>query len=250
MKKKLAILTALATLFLVPHFSFARERTLVATPTKATKGNFCTSVDQSAGTLQKNIGEKETQYSTKEAQQQSALDNKLAKLDTDRQNSRFTWDNSRDKVYALLSERAETDAEKAALLKFKSTIDAAVETRRVSVDKAALNFKTKVDQLVEDRKNAVASATLDFKTEASTALITAKTNCAGGMAQADARALYLNSLTTANESLKEKLAQVKDNGQLRTLVAAQQAGIAQATKEFKATVLKAEETLKKAFPKA
>ncbi len=244
-KKFFAALLVVA--FVLPSTSFAAGRGVAAARTKV---NFCTAVDAFAEKLKKDTSDNISRFSVKESERQSALDEKLAKQDAERQNSRFTWDNSRDKVYSELALRATTQSQKAAIEKFKNAIDAAVEARRASVDKATADFKFGVDKGISNRKTLVASSTLLFNTETTAALTNAKADCAGGKAPADARAAYVAALDAAQKKLQSSLSQVKTTTALKVLITTRQAAIEQAAKDFKASVTKAENSLKLAFPDA
>lgn len=233
--------------FVLPSTSFAAGRN--AAPTRA-KVNFCSAVDAFAEKLKKDISDNTGKFSSKETERQAALDEKLAKQETERQNTRFAWDNSRDKVYAELALRAVTDTQKSAIEKFKIAIDAAVEVRRMSVDKATNDFKMGVDRGIADRKATVATATALFNTEIDAALQNAKSDCASGKTPSDARAIYIAALDVAQKKLQASLSQVKSTTTLKALVNTRQAAIEQAAKNFKTAVTKAEEALKLAFPDA
>lgn len=234
-------------LLIVPEVSFAAGKTAATTRTKV---DFCSAVDAFAEKLNKDMTESTARFGAKETDRQVQLDLKIAQQEAERQNSRFTWDNSRDKVYTDLSARASTDAQKAAIKKFRAAVDLAVEARRKSVDKATTDFKSGVDKGISARKTSVEKATLLFKDSADKALSDAKADCTKGVASADARTRYITALEAAQQQLKQSLAQIKTSDNLRALVSARQAAIEQAAKDFKTAVTKAENTLKLAFPDA
>lgn len=245
---KRVLTTLLVVSFVVPHVSFAAGRT--SAPAERTKVNFCTAVDAFATKMQKDMNENVSRYSSKEAEKQSALDAKLAKQDAERQNTRFTWDNSRDKVYAHLLSSASSEVQKTAIEKFRTSIDIAVEVRRKSVDIATVNFKTDVDKGIKSRKALIESAIADFNKASNSALLSAKTDCINGKVPAEARMRYIASLETARKALETSLTEVKTNTKLKQLVTQRQSAIEEAAIAFKTAVTKAEEELKLAFPDA
>ncbi len=234
-------------LLVMPEVGFAAGKTSAANRTKV---DFCSAVDAFAEKLSKDMTESTARFGAKETDRQTQLDLKIAQQEAERQNSRFAWDNSRDKVYTDLSARASTDAQKAAIKKFRAAVDLAVEARRKSVDKATTDFKSGVDKGISSRKTAVEKATQLFKDSTDKALSDAKADCTKGVASADARARYLTALEAAQQQLKQSLAQIKTTDNLRTLVSTRQTAIEQAAKDFKSAVTKAENTLKLAFPDA
>lgn len=244
--KTTILATLLVASFALPHVSMAASRD--SAPAQRTKINFCSAVDAFAAKMQKDMKENVSRYSSKEAEKQNALDAKLAKQDAERQNTRFTWDNSRDKVYAHLRDSASTEVQKTAIDKFKIAIDIAVEVRRKSVDTATVNFKNDVDKGVKNRKKVIESAIAGFNTASNNALLNAKADCESGKVPAEARTRYIASLESARKALEVSLAGIKTNSSLKQLVTQRQNAIEQAAIDFKNAVTKAEEELKTAFP--
>lgn len=246
--KRRLILALLLASFALPGVSLAAGRGSAASV--RTKVNFCTAVDAFAEKLKKDIADNMTRFSTKEIDRRSALDDKITKQDSERQNTRFTWNNSRDKVYTQLLARATTDTQKTAIEKFRAAIDTAVETRRKSVDAATTTFKSAVDKGITERRISAENATTLFKSATEKALLDAKADCGAGMPAADARALYVTTLEDAQSKLQASLSQIKSNDAPRVLIKARQSAMEQAAKDFKTAVTKAENILKLAFPDA
>ncbi len=231
---------------LVPEVGFAASRNTTTTPRKV---NFCTAVDAFSGQMKNSMRENVSRYFSKENERQSALDVKLAKQEADRQSTRFTWNNSRDKVYTELLQRATSKEQKLAIAKFRTTIDDAVAVRRDTVDSAAEHFKTEIDHVAKNRKTIIESAIDQFMDDADTALADAHADCANTKTSADARTNYLAKLEVAQKALQQSLNQVKSSG-LQQLVSDRQHAIEQAGADFKSAVVHAEEVLKRAFPDA
>ncbi len=249
-KRIIAGMLLLALLSPETSFAASGRSARPAASTTAAKANFCSAVASFAEKLKADMGGKEASYSAKDAERQNQLAEKLAKQEAERQNVRFSWDSSRDKVYTTLATKAKTQKEKDALLEFRKAIDAAVEARRASVDRAVGDFKTKVDESMLARKRAVEEAIAEFNASADLALSLANTDCKNGVASATARATYLASLERARLALEADLASIKSGERLRTLVKERQSAIEAAAREFKTAVGKAEERLKSAFPDA
>lgn len=231
-------------LFILPQTSFAagtRRATATASPSKA---SFCASVDVFAEKMKKDMAANEARFFDKDAGRQAQLDEKLSRQDAERQNTRFTWDSSRDKVYTDFLSRATTANQKDAIKKFRNAVDAAVEARRKSVDAANTNFKTSIDATQKQRKTAVENATALFKSDADKALAAAKANCANGKSSADARTMYVSALEGAQKKLQTSLSQIKNDTSLSTLINARQKAIEQAGKDFKTAMTKAQDELK------
>ncbi len=245
---KLVLTAFLVASFVIPNVSFAAVRNTTGAP--RAKVNFCSAIEAFAEKMKSDMANNEAKFTTKENERKSALEVKFAQQEADRQSTRYTWDSSRDKVYTDLLERADSDAEKAAILKFRTAIDSAVEARRKSVDAATLEFKNAVDKGMKERKAAIEAATAKFRTASDKALVDAKSDCANGIASADARATYVFALESAQKKLQESLSQIKNSDTTRALIKARQNAIEKAAKDFKTAVSAAEDVLKKSFPDA
>ncbi len=171
---------------------------------------------------------------------------------TDRRDTRDEWldgkrdtqDERRMALYAKLDEQADTDEEKAAVAEFKSTIDAAVVTRRGAVDKAINDFRSAVDALVASKKDGAASAYSEFKSATAVAIAKAKSDCDAGTDPAAVRSTFNTAMKTARENLKDDRAgldQVRDD--IQTLAETRKKAIEAAIETFKTTVKTAKEKL-------
>jgi hypothetical protein len=157
---------------------------------------------------------------------------------------RGTQDERRSALYTKLDERADTDAEKAAVAEFKSTIDAAVVVRRSAVDKAISDFRSAVDSLVGSKKDGVSSAYTEFKSAADAAIAKAKSDCAGDVDPSTVRSTFNAAMKAAREGLKDDRSTIdKVRDDIQTLAETRKKSVEAALATFKTAVETAKEKL-------
>ena len=178
---------------------------------------------------------------------------------TDRRDSRdVKFDEKREKqdarralLYTKLEGRADTDAEKAALVEFKKTMDTAVSTRRAAFDKAIEDFRTAVDNLIDTRKSSTSDNYAKFRTTVDRATAEAKADCEANVDQKTVMSEYQTAMKAAREAMKtDKGATEKIGDDIRALAATKKAAMESAMNEFKKTAETAREKLKSALKAA
>lgn len=242
------IAAAIGISLLLPSFAFAQTGTGTGTA-RGERLNFCTAIDQLTGKVGGAISERELKYQEKRAERRIKLDERFVDRDVKRSEHRSAWDTRRDEWQVKLSERATSDAQKAAVTKFIADIDAAIALRRSAVDSAVSAFRTGVDTAVKDRQGTVDSLVTVFKTETDAALAKAKADCAAQVAPKAVREAFVLSMKAAREKLRagvKALENRKDT--LKPLADARKTAIESAVAHFKVSASKAREELRAAFP--
>lgn len=81
--------------------------------------------------------------------------------------------------YAKLEENAKTDAQKAAVAKFKTTMESAINTRRTAIDLAVSTYRKDVDTIIAKYPltNTASSTASSLEAAAKDAIANAKTAC-------------------------------------------------------------------------
>jgi hypothetical protein len=220
-----------------------------ATSTPSGSGkDFCDRV----GTISTNL---ERRISNREEQFRQLKDNRLktflqhASSTAERlDNTRDKWDENRKEHYTKLLERADTDAKKQAVEKFRAAMDAATAKRRAAIDAAIKTFETDVKNMLSSRKGGLEKAAADFRSSEQAAIKEAQDACKGG-----------KNIKTTRETLNRKLHTIQRNFEgdrrdanrlgvgLDGLARKRQEAFREAREAYESAARKARQELKAAF---
>lgn len=132
-----------------------------------------------------NLNEKEsktlTRIDTRKAERGLSMKNRWGAVDSNRSDRRARLEAKKAEKITKLGDKATTDAQKAAIAVFKTSIDTAIETRKNAVDTAVKNYRDTVSKALGDSKNELESFIKGYKDTMSVALAKAKTDCANGI---------------------------------------------------------------------
>lgn len=192
------IVGVLATLALGGPMGVAAQ---TATSTHSGK-DFCDRLGSISTNIEKRISNREEQF-------RRHKDNRLEKFlqhassTAERlDNTRDQWDENRKEHYDKLLERANTDAQKQAVEKFRAAMDAATAKRRAAIDAAIKTFQTDVKNMLGSRKGGLEKAAADFRTAEQGAFKEAKDACAAGKQIKDIRQTFNKKLQKAQRSFE------------------------------------------------
>jgi len=164
--------------------------------------DFCDRLSGISTNIEKRIGSREEQF-------RRLKDNRLEKFlkhassTAERlDGTRDKWDENRKEHYAKLLERADTDAEKQAVEKFRAAMDAAVAKRRAAIDAAINTFQTDVKNMLGSRKGGLEKAAADFRTREKVAIKEAQDACASGKQIKDIRQTFNKKLQTLQRTFE------------------------------------------------
>ena len=101
-------------------------------------------------------------------------ENSLAEL-------RKKQDERRNEYYKKLEERAKTEEQKEAVLKFESQIEAAVKTRRAAVDAAIAAFQKGMDDAIAQKTDSAEAAAAAFQSAVQAAFSQGQSDCESGI---------------------------------------------------------------------
>ena len=257
MKFRARLLTVMlcGLVFVMPSVASARQNTSRGDSRQqaavVNNANFCSSIDEVSGKIMKNTTLRETRYASSETEKQNTLADTLAKRDAAKLETRGAWDNSRDEVFANLKARTNNAKEVRAVDAFQKSIDAAVATRRQSIDTALDVFRSGVDKTLINRKSEVEDAMKAFRATTDTALSDAKVSCASGTPSTKARQSYITDLTDGKQVfLSAVQTALKSDDTMKKLVNTRDESIEAANTAFKKALNQAEIELKKSFPDA
>ena len=211
-------------------------------------GNFCAKVknskiDQQIATkisrLQSDYQSRQTKITQKRAEQVTSLSAKQTK-----------WDANREQHFAQLQAKAGTDAEKTAVVKFMTAVNAAVNNRRLAVARAVQAFRAGVDQAILARRSALITVLDNYYKGVKAALDKAKTDCAtDGTTDSTIRAAFMASMKTAQAKLQTEKSQIDKLGEtIQKLAETKKTAITKAGTDIQVAIEVARIELEKAFP--
>ncbi len=174
-----------------------------ATSTPSGNGkDFCDRLGTVSTNLEKRISNREEQF-------RRLKDNRLEKFlkhassTAERlDGTRDKWDDNRKEHYAKLLERADTDAEKQAVEKFRAAMDAATAKRRAAIDAAIKTFQLDVKNMLGSRKGGLEKAASDFRTGEQVAIKEAQDACKKGTDIKDVRKTFNRKLQGLQRSFE------------------------------------------------
>ncbi|MSR76558.1 MAG: hypothetical protein EXS68_03125 [Candidatus Ryanbacteria bacterium] len=172
-----------------------------ATSTPSGNGkDFCGRLGTVSTNLEKRISNREEQFRRhKDNRLETFL--KHASSTAERlDGTRDKWDENRKEQYTKLLERADTDAKKQAVEKFRAAMDGATAKRRAAIDAAIKTFQADVKGMLGSRKGGLEKAAADFRTGEQAAIKVAQDACKEG-----------KNIKTTRETLNRKLQSLQRN---------------------------------------
>lgn len=205
--------------------------------------------------LTSRFDEQSKQFDERKMNFSDTADDRAAKRQGDRETRdakmnerRDATKSRREQMYQNLTNKANTDTEKAAVTAFQKTVETAVATRQAAVDAAIKNFRSGVDQIITNRKTSNATALATFRAAVKTAADKAEASCAAGADQATVRNEYRSAVQAAREALQvTRKGDTTVGDQVAALATARNKAVQAAVDTFVVTTKTAGDTLKAAF---
>jgi len=191
---------------------FAPAVSLAVTNSNSTTSNFCTKISSIGSEVANKLmefGSDSTQKShTILVQLQQRKDKVASAILVKRDDEINGFETSITKLLA----KANTDAEKAAIQTFKTSVETAMTQRQTTVDNAVLTYNNAVKNLVSQREDSLTTSGSNFQTNVTAAVTKAQSDCTAGISSTTVRASFLASLKSANQKFHSNL-QVDKVGQ-------------------------------------
>lgn len=242
---------SLSALAITPLFVLSPAAFAVTAPAQTAKDSsvFCTNIGNNTAKITSGITAAKDKVSTARNERATQLTANRAKWDQDLSANRSKADQDRQSSFAKLEAKATTDAQKAAVKTYESTVADAVTKRRAANDAARTAFRNAVDTAIASQKATIDAQATIFSSAVSTAVTTAQAACIANPANGPAiRTTLQNSLKTAKDTYN---AARKSDGnlgeQIKQLAATRNEAIKTADTTLQATVKAAREALKAAF---
>ncbi len=240
--------------FLPTSFAFAERKATKNTPArqstvKQTKlsDSFCANLS----TLETRSAEQIANAEIKKSKNEQARGEQLIKsgsdADTKIAESRSSVDEKRLQNWSSITSKAKTRAQKTAVEAYKTAINNAVLTRRLSIDSAIKVYREALNRNLVNHSGSIDQAIATFKASINTSLAKAKADCNAGIDSSIARATYNKSMTDAKEALTlaHRTADVAMG--ISTIKQARDNAVKTANEGFKTTTKRARADLLSAF---
>lgn len=174
------------------------------------------------------------------------------KRDADLEERRADRNESRETFYNELEAKAGDDAaKKAAIDKFKTTVEAAIKTRREAIDTAKETLNKGVDSAIDSREASMETLRNEFKNDITAAFNKAKSSCSDNATSAELKTVMdqlKNDIKSARESYKGKVAEIKKvQSTIQVLRETRKASVKLAIENFKAAMKTAQAELRDAM---
>jgi hypothetical protein len=253
-KKYLSLTLAIAvigTMVAAPAFAAFRAQSTDAlgTTTLRTGELFCSRLATINTAKDIKLIELENRLIAKRSEQEDKITKNKVSNENALAQKRIEQDTKRLAGYEKLLGHATTDEQKAAVEKFKSTVEALVIARRAAVDAAIAIYRSGMEKLITDRKAGMDVALATYKAAIKAAEQKAATDCAAGIDPLTVRTNLKSAADAARAAYKSEREIVKKiSDQVKTLGDARKAAFEKALNDFKVALETAKNELKAVFP--
>lgn len=210
------------------------------------KNGICLQIGNLSSKIDQRLAERETGIQEKRTERTQNFEAKRESRDKELEQLRERWNENREQFYAKLTEKADTDAKKQALVKFKAAVEAAVKARRAAIDQANSVYRAAIDKLVASRKTAIDAAKSTYRVAVQAAFKKATDACAKSDADfAKIREQLKAELKAAQDKYQTDVQAAEKVGKsVQDLITARRESVSKALADFKTALEKAKTDLK------
>lgn len=225
-----------------------QEQTQKTKATSTPKGNvnFCAFLTEWTSKIDTRIADKETNFMKRTSAREKILEEKRLNRDKKLEENRAKWDANRAEHYKVLLEKAGTDAQKQAIIKFQTAMEAAVQTRKSAVNAAIETYRAEADKLLETRKAAINAVKKTYEDMYNIIIARAKQECESGVNPAENRERVRAELRAAKEKFQAEMKNIAKID-LKPLIEKRHEAIKKVVADFKAAIEKAKTELREAI---
>lgn len=215
-------------------------------------GSFCAQIEKVNSKIDVQIAERETKLLKHREESNRKFELRKVEVNEKVFERRIAWDGNFGKRFSMLESRADTQAKKDAVARFRTAVETAAKERRAVVDSILSSFRANASSSIAARQAKIDEIIRTYKAAVSTAAAKAKADCA--LQNADSQAIkkaYKESLKVAREKFEADRKEVeKIRVTVNELTAEKKAELKKANADFKVKVEAALKELKAAFPEA
>lgn len=223
---------------------------LAATSTPPFGGqNLCSRLGNYISKMETRVTDREQNILSGRGERQNKWSDRLSSWDEKREAQRNRAESRMTDFFLKLEPRAITDAQKQAVMDFKTAIQVAIGVRKTAVDAAILAFRTGVETQLSQRKIQTENAVLAYKNAQKAAFDKAKSSCDSMIVPGTVLETLKTDLKTARDNFQAaRTAIEKAADKIKALNETKKAAMEKAHQDFKAALEKAKTDLKVAFP--
>jgi len=250
-KYKIAIVLAVAAIFLIPILIFAQGKGGKPDEEKGSgKGSAsCEAIENIYSKIEEKLTKRKGNLENKEENILNKVRERREERERKMEQRREKWDENRAEHFAKLEEKAGTDEQKQAVLNFVETIGEAVKARREAFDEAINDFREGLDGIHTGRTGILLKAMVEYKKAAQEAFEKAKADCENDVDIKTVRKSLQNDLKDVRNAYREDVKHFGGHGNdIYELNEVKKEIMNEAKDNFKETLDQALENLKTAFP--
>ncbi|MCX6791202.1 MAG: hypothetical protein NTV62_03375 [Candidatus Gribaldobacteria bacterium] len=246
----LAIVSIIAPAILVQARAVVGENNSTTTPKANNNQAFCDKILQLGENFSQKVAQEELKLEEERDKKIQLADDHRGEIDQKRSQNRASWSENRLEQFAKIEERAQTDAQKQAVIKFREAVSTAIADRQSKVDTAVTIFRKGMDDALSTRKSTVDEAVKAFRQKVGAIYAKAKTDCETGVAVNTIRNDVKQGIKTAQDNYKTARGKIDKKAEaVKSLTEAKKKALEKAMEEFRIMLEKAKKDLKVAFPK-
>ncbi|MBU1132627.1 hypothetical protein KKC32_05295 [Patescibacteria group bacterium] len=252
--KTIAILS-LAGIMLFPFAGLAQEENNGEQPLELTlepiavENVFCDKFSAWTEKVKNRIVENDAKLENWRAQNLNKRMERLTAQDGKSEQNRKRWDENRTNHFSKLEEKAQTDEQRQALIKFQESVNAAVSARRASMDAAKSAFREGISAKLQARKSKTDEVISAYRNGIDGIIEKINADCDTGADQKELRTTGMSALKNAKTKFQsDRKAIEKVNVSLETLLSTRKKAMEKAQADFKSALEKAKEELKSVWP--
>jgi hypothetical protein len=248
--QKIIISGVLFSILITPALTFAEGRD-VKTKIRLDRNNgsnFCTMITKNQGDFVNHFDERLLTLKQRRDDRALQVTQRRGDRDEKRTDHRETKEENFSERYAKLDEMATTDAQKAAVAQFKTSINQAISARTTAINTAVTSFRNGIDQIRTSRKTMADSLIATLKSTKDAAFAKAQSDCASNVDPKTAKATFEASVTAAHNAFVAGRKALDAKSDINTLTEARKSALQAALNTFKTNVEAARTQLKTAFP--
>jgi len=194
-----------------------------------------------------NMQERVNKLNQIRTERQNRFDDRKENRDERNANRKQENDKRWEEYFAKMEAKAQTDAQKQAVLNFKKAVLAAIQAKRTAIETANGIFKATVQQVINERKSSVDTLAAQFRTEVQAAIQKAKNDCSTGSDPVQVRETLRVAIKAARDKFQSGRQEIeKIQGKLEVARNAHQTAVKNAQTSFKTAL----ETAKNIFKAA
>jgi len=243
------LIVAYLVVFFISNIVLVKAQTVPNNQLQSEASNFCTRLNTLSADLTERLAEMENKRATKRTEILTKVkenrDNRLVKTKVIRNDAIKKLEERLKKLDAA----ATTDVQKKAMATFRGSVKTSLTTRNTAIDGAESKFRTTSTAFITQRQNGLMTAVATFKYSVQSAVAKAKNSCTAGSSPETVKQTFVASVKTAKDQLANDIRALDQiSAQIDVLAKTKNETIKLANRTFKASLKKAIETLKTAFP--